>query len=755
MDYDGWVVIGSKLDTKDFQKQLKDQEGKLREYEKEAEKLTTQKSKMEVDISDGEVAIEVYKKMAEEELKTIKSEELRNEIIKQNAQNVEVMNAGLQAMKDEYEDINKKLEANASKQEIIKNEITETTKQLKQTSTYNDIIGKVDDIGKSVKKVAKDVISWGLAIFGIRGAFNFIRSSMSTLSQYNEGIKTDIEYIRFALASSMQRVIENLIQLMYKLLVYVAYLAKAWFNVDLFANASVKAFNKANKSASALRKTLFGFDEMNILNDNGSIGALGALPSMDLSNWEGVEIPEWLVWIKDHGDLIKLILEAIAAAILAIKFNLGLIGLAGVVVVIEGIVKLIKDLKEYLEDKTWSNFADILKDIGEILIGFGIIFGLTTPLGQILAVIGLIVIAVGDLINNIEKLKTFIDDPSWSNFVALEHQALGSAGLIGVAIRELIGLNKELAKETDGLKDAEQRLEDQRRKVNDATDSYIRAVDNANEKTKALKEIIEKYGISEQELNEIIEIGTDDYAKLNDQQKEIFKAYNNNKIAQDKLTTATQNLNKEKKQQKKDEFDVELQTLRTAGAYDEYKQKIMQAMKDGSISTEEARDRIKDAMVGMDAQSKETFLKDIPDNIKSGLEPSKFQTAFEKFKRAWNDFILRLNTNIHVTASGSYSAGQGRGFAKGGIAYYEPIKLASGAIINQPNRGVPITQARGGEAGAEGILPLTDEQQMAILGRKIGENVVINFTNINKMNSRTISRELKTFNNESDFAFNN
>ncbi len=84
-------------------------------------------------------------------------------------------------------------------------------------------------------------------------------------------------------------------------------------------------------------------------------------------------------------------------------------------------------------------------------------------------------------------------------------------------------------------------------------------------------------------------------------------------------------------------------------------------------------------------------------------------------------------------------------------------RLKTGAIINMPNRGTLVGggSAIAGEAGHEGILPLDDRQAMAELGAEIGKHVVINLTNINKMNARVIGRELKQVQSEQDFAFNN
>ena len=119
----------------------------------------------------------------------------------------------------------------------------------------------------------------------------FIRQAMSTLSQYNEQLATDVEYIRYALATTLQPIIEYIIKLVYQLLGLINSVAKAMFGVDLFANASANSFRKANKSAGELKKTLAGFDKLNVLNENGTTGAVGGIsPSVDLSQMEDADL---------------------------------------------------------------------------------------------------------------------------------------------------------------------------------------------------------------------------------------------------------------------------------------------------------------------------------------------------------------------------------------------------------------------------------------------------------------------------------
>ena len=53
-----------------------------------------------------------------------------------------------------------------------------------------------------------------------------------------------------------------------------------------------------------------------------------------------------------------------------------------------------------------------------------------------------------------------------------------------------------------------------------------------------------------------------------------------------------------------------------------------------------------------------------------------------------------------------------------------------------------------------GIIPLTDENAMQILGENIGKYITINANITNSMNGRVISRILQQIQNDRDFAFN-
>lgn len=226
---DGYVTIGTELDTKSFDRQISQVESELKELElryKETQQMSAFKGQDE-DLQDLGLQIE----------------KTRNKLVSLNQQQQKM--------------------AQGPTQEIEQN--------------YNRI-------GKSVDGVVKKVGKWALAVFGVRSAYNFVRQAISTLSGSNEQIATDIEYIRFALASTLQPIIEWLIQAVYKLLMLIGGIVQKIFGINIFANATTKAFNKSNKEIAKMRKQLAGFDEANVLGDNAKTAGGGAkTPSFDLS----------------------------------------------------------------------------------------------------------------------------------------------------------------------------------------------------------------------------------------------------------------------------------------------------------------------------------------------------------------------------------------------------------------------------------------------------------------------------------------
>ena len=264
----------------------------------------------------------------------------------------------------------------------------------------------IDNVNKGLTKTVKKVAKWGLAIFGVRSAYMAVRSAMGTISQYEDDMKNNIDYIKYALAYTLKPIVEWILNAVVKLLQYVNYIAKAWTGKNLFKTAD--AFKNAQKGAKGLnkelQKTTASFDEMNVLQGtkSSSGGADIIAPNIDLTGMRG-EIPQWLKWIVDNKDLILSVFAGVNVGLLAWKLGLKGIQSLGIGLAIAGVIYGIQSIIKYLQDPSFENFGKIITGIGIAVAGVAIIFG-AWPV----AVGGAIAAIVGLIISNWEKIKEFM-----------------------------------------------------------------------------------------------------------------------------------------------------------------------------------------------------------------------------------------------------------------------------------------------------------------------------------------------------------
>lgn len=264
----------------------------------------------------------------------------------------------------------------------------------------------IDNVNKGLTKTVKKVAKWGLAIFGVRSAYMAVRSAMNTISQYEDSMKNNIDYIKYALAYTLKPIVEWILNAVVKLLQYVNYIAKAWTGKNLFKTAD--AFKNAQKGAKGLnkelQKTTASFDEINVLQDTKSSGGGADIiaPNIDLTGMRG-EVPQWLKWIVDNKDLILSVFAGVNAGLLAWKLGLKGIQSLGIGLAIAGVIYGIQSIIKYLQDPSFENFGKIITGIGIAVAGVAIIFG-AWPI----AVGGAISAIVGLIISNWEKIKEFM-----------------------------------------------------------------------------------------------------------------------------------------------------------------------------------------------------------------------------------------------------------------------------------------------------------------------------------------------------------
>ena len=237
---DGEVVIGTRLDTKSFESQIAKLEDDLDRLEQERETIASQKTISESDL-------ELLKKYDAQIEKTA------NQIV------------GLQK------------------------------KQL-DLSSQNGFGG----INLQLDGILRKVTKWGMALFGVRSMYTAIRSAMSMLSQEDDNLSAQIDYIKWTLASAIAPVVKFIINAVYLILQYVNQIFRTLFGFDLFKGpeAFAKSMKSASGSAEKIKKSLAGFDEMNILGDNTAAAGGGGGGGVDMPTFDTASVGEAIEKVK-------------------------------------------------------------------------------------------------------------------------------------------------------------------------------------------------------------------------------------------------------------------------------------------------------------------------------------------------------------------------------------------------------------------------------------------------------------------------
>ena len=508
----------------------------------------------------------------------------------------------------------------------IKNKQMEATKL-----DFSNVQKSIDGVGERVGKVIKNLGRWVLAVFAIRSGYLLIRKAMSTLQSTNEQIKTDMDYMNFALGKALQPVVEWLIRAAYQILGVINAVSIKMFGFNLFANASADAFAKTNKQAKELKKTTAGFDEMNILSDSSG-GAGITTPNVDLSSLEA-PIPGWLQFIIDNGPQIIAILGGIGGAIMAMKIvdfakglglvktNLSLIQGLGIGLIIAGVLLAIQGIVAYIKDPSWHNFLTILQGVALVIAGIALLMG-----GWVIALIAVGAAIVAYLIQNFDKVRQLL-------------MAVGG-WMYNYVVKPIVDFSVTLwDKFIDGGKAAFNVVAWLFDSIGGVIGKVLSTIANM--------------------ISKLFNVGGKIFDGITEGLGIMIKTVLNGLIAGINFIIG--------------------EPFRTVN-------KLLNAVR------------------------KTSFL---------GISP---------FKDLWSENPLPVPK----------------------INY-----LKTGGIINQPGRGVPLgMNARGGEAGREGVIPLTDSQAMQELGSSIGRYITINATIENNMNGRTISRVLETINAENSFIKN-
>lgn len=358
---DGWLVIGTDIDTKGFDKQINYIEKQLEEIEYKLEQAD-----MGFEVGDTDKLSAKYEKLSQQ----------------------------LTTLKKKQSDLNK----------------TDLTK-AEQT---------MQSIGNNTETVIKKIGRWALAVFSLRSVYAFISRTSSTLAQYNKEYGANLEYIRFVLAQAIAPVLQFIVNLSFKLLNSINAIVQALFGVNLFSKASVKDFQKMSGSAASIKKSLqtAGFDEMNVLSDSSSGGGGGfTSPTIDITKMEQLTFSTITNLLDRIKGAVGRTFDEIGQNISTVLTDLGFseefvetfeLAVEGVKKIFEGLYDIIKGVLEIIwglltgdVELVKQGFKDLLLGISEILSG---------AIQGIIGIIKLIWLALVDIFSP-------VGDWIWNNII--------------------------------------------------------------------------------------------------------------------------------------------------------------------------------------------------------------------------------------------------------------------------------------------------------------------------------------------------
>jgi len=575
--------------------------------------------------------------------------------------------------------------------EKLRNKLVGLENQAKSVGNVGQDAGERS--GQGFEKGIKSLKRFSLALFGVRSVFMLVRKATSTYLSQNETTVDKINAIWVALGNALAPIIETIANGVIKLIGYLnVFLQALGFDIDLTKNMnkSTKAIKNTTKAMKELNNQVTSFDEMTIQQKDSTSD------SESLTNT--FKMPEL------NQDIVKFLQDTAGW----LKENWELLALIGGVIATYKVANWLGGLGNIIGTPTTG------------LIGVSKVL-------KTLATIGVIAVGV-DLIYNAVTGRNLIRD----------------LNDIIKGLKELPDVNKNLSKSSQKITEDLKNVYEEQGKVNIGYEKGSKEVEfyigNLQKQIEISKTTIQAKQ-KEQKSNNILE--------------SVVKS----------LTGTTQRASFEEEQHIQRIIDATTEM----GKYASQGKLTESQLRDYT----DAVDYLKSREDGLKDKLKETYMNmRIPDDVKQqqinyyeGMleQINNLKTQTKKQFSDINNLVAKpkveLQTNVdkakQVLEALSKSSIFG-GIATTTINALKKIGLARGGIVNNPGRGVPLSNVITGEAtgGAEGVVPLNNEQSMDLIGQSIAKHVVINLTTTTMLDNKVIARQQSKINDATNFATN-
>ena len=258
---------------------------------------------------------------------------------------------------------------------------------------------------------------------------------------------------------------------------------------------------------------------------------------------------------------------------------------------------------------------------------------------------------IGDVLDLLDTIVPILD-PIVRGIVWLFENILlpvieGVFDAISTIVRLIQG---DFSSAVDNLETATSKLEDAQDRLKNAQDNLVTSTDNLKSSQDNLRIAEENAKMSADELIGLIEDGTLQYDYLTDAQKDLYDAYYDNIKAAGEYTDAVNALKDAQHEEYIASLEVERALADEKGTLEDFARSVVEAFENGELSAEEAQKLIEEAMAGMSLAAEKAFLEEIPDDIRQGLDPARYETELSLFKKSFDEIWAHVKTGAEEAA---------------------------------------------------------------------------------------------------------
>lgn len=337
---------------------------------------------------------------------------------------------------------NLKVEHLTNRLELLNSKLLQTKEETTQTgeairdafnqrhlsnfgTPLNEIGTKIDKFKTKMTRLISTVAIFNL----LRSSLTSLRNGFVNLLKTNDGFNSSLNQIKANLMTAFAPIynavlpaINSLMNGLSKLTGTIAMFVSGIFgtsikNAKKQAQGLSNALADASKSGEEASGSLASFDNLEVLSDSSSSGASGGGSGIDYSN--DIQYSEKLLgilnsiknFVVENKELVIGTIAGITAGIIALKLGLGGIMGLGIGLAVAGVVILIQGIINFMKDPSWDNFLTILQGIALIVAGIAVLMG-----GWVVALVAVGAAIVAYIIQNWDKVKgIFSSVKDWIN----------------------------------------------------------------------------------------------------------------------------------------------------------------------------------------------------------------------------------------------------------------------------------------------------------------------------------------------------